>query len=202
MAHIAPLLALAAVHLAGNLTPGANFVLISRVAATQSRSAGIIAGLGLTLGAVLWAVAASVGLGFLSYLGWFQGTLRLLGGAYLLYLGAAMILAPAEPTQKPVRLSKLQAFRTGLLLNLSNPYCLIFFGGTFAAVIPPGSPAWVRAAAVGVILVDALAWYSVLAVLFASGPVRSSYRRARRWLDRIIGGLLGAFGLNLILSPR
>ncbi|KGM31781.1 LysE family translocator [Inquilinus limosus] len=202
MVDVAPLLALAAVHLAGNLTPGANFVLISQVSATQSRTAGAAAGLGLTLGAVLWATAAAIGLGFLSYLSWFQETLRLLGGAYLLYLGTRLILAPRQTAPTPVPLSRLRAFRTGLLMNLSNPYCLIFFGGTFAALIPAGSPAWMRAAAVGVILVDALVWYSVLAALFSSGPIQSWHRRLRRWLDRIVGSVLGALGLQLMLSSR
>ncbi|WP_225770670.1 LysE family translocator [Inquilinus sp. Marseille-Q2685] len=202
MVDVAPLLALAAVHLAGNLTPGANFVLISQVSATQSRTAGAAAGLGLTLGAVLWATAAAIGLGFLGYLSWFQETLRLLGGAYLLYLGATMILGPRHAMPRAVRLSTSQAFRTGLLMNLSNPYCLIFFGGTFAALIPPGSPAWMRAAAVGVILVDALVWYSVLAAMFSSGPIQSWYRGLRRWLDRVVGSVLGALGLHLILSSR
>jgi threonine efflux protein len=60
----------------------------------------------------------------------------------------------------------------------------------------------VRVAAVGVIIVDALIWYSLLAFAFSANPVRTTYNRVRRVLDRVMGGLLALFGLRLMLSPR
>lgn len=198
MSYAAPLSALAALHLAGNLNPGPNMVLVGQISATQTRTAGVIAGLGLTTGAVIWATAAAIGLGLLAYFAWFQETIRILGGAYLTYLGVTMILGKGKEASAAVKRSTLQAFRAGLFLNLANPYCLMFFSGTFAAVLPPEAPIWVRASAVGIIFFDAVLWYSAIAFLFSLNVIQSSYARFHKWLNRIAGGVLAIFGLRLM----
>ncbi|SIT52851.1 hypothetical protein BQ8794_10221 [Mesorhizobium prunaredense] len=50
MSYTATLVAIAAVHVVGNPGFGPNLVLVSQVAARQSRQAGLLAGIGLTLG--------------------------------------------------------------------------------------------------------------------------------------------------------
>jgi threonine/homoserine/homoserine lactone efflux protein len=87
MSYAATLAAIAAIHILGNFTPGPNLVLVTQVSAAQSRRAGFVASIGLALGAVIWATAASAGLGALSNLAWLQELLRYLGGAYLIYIG-------------------------------------------------------------------------------------------------------------------
>jgi threonine efflux protein len=57
-------------------------------------------------------------------------------------------------------------------------------------------------AAVLVIAVDALAWYAALAALFSSAPAQRRYWRSRRWIDRIAGTAMVAFGARLALSAR
>jgi threonine efflux protein len=202
MSYTATLLAIAAIHIVGNLSPGPNLVLVSQVSAAQSRHAGVLAAVGLTLGAVVWATAASAGLGLLSSLAWLQELLRVLGGAYLIYLGVRKLCGTGEASASLQATTNWQAFRAGVLLNLANPYCLIFFGGVFAAMLPADSPYWFRAAAVAVIFLDALLWYAALAYVFSVTAVSSFYNRMRTLLDRIAGGLLTVFGLRLILPTR
>lgn len=202
MSYGALLLAIATVHLAGNLSPGPNLVLVGETSAGKSRATGLLVGLGLTAGAGIWAAAAAVSLGLLSYLSWLQQLLRILGGIYLIYLGWRLMCGTQGASTSQAAQPGWYAFRTGLLVSLANPYCLIFFGGAFAALLPAGSPAWFRAAAVAVIIVDALLWYSVLAFVFSIDKVRSIYDCARSWLSRIMGGLLMVFGMRLIYSAR
>jgi threonine/homoserine/homoserine lactone efflux protein len=202
MSYAATLAAIAAIHIAGNFTPGPNLVLVSQVSASQSRQAGMLAGLGLSVGAVIWAIAAAVGLGLLSQLAWLQDILRFLGGAYLVYLGIHKLCGTEQTSLSLHAATRWQAFRAGILLNLANPYCLLFFGGTFAAMLPMDSPYWFRGAAVAVILADALLWYCLLAFVFSLPAIRSFYARVRKWLDRVAGGLLALFGFRLIFSAR
>ncbi|TIP27033.1 MAG: hypothetical protein E5X67_17620 [Mesorhizobium sp.] len=202
MSYTATLVALAAIHIAGNFSLGPNLLLVSQVAAAQSRRAGLLAGIGLTLGAVVWATAAAVGLGLLSKLAWLQELLRFLGGAYLIYLGCRKLWGSAQANTPLNATTTWQAFRAGFLLNLANPYCLIFFGGVFAAMLPADSPYWFRAAAVAVIFADALLWYGALAFVFSIAAISSFYGRIRKWLDWIAGGLLTVFGLRMMLSSR
>lgn len=204
MSYLPTLAALAAVHIAANANPGPNMLLVSQVAASRSRADGLKAALGLTTGAAIWAIAAALGLGMLSYLDWLQGLLRLAGGAYLIYLGA-QIWSKAALARTPPWLraeAGWRSFRMGVTTNLANPLSLVFFTGIFAALLPPELPAWVRAAAVAVIAVDALLCYVGLALAFSLPPARRAYRRAQRWIDRVTGGILALFGLRLMLAAR
>jgi len=202
MSYTAILAAIATIHIFGNFTPGPNLVLVSQVSAAQSRHAGFVASIGLALGAVIWATAASAGLGALSELAWLQDLLRYVGGAYLIYIGVRKLWGNGQANASIHAATNWQAFRAGVLLNLANPYCLIFFVGIFAAMLPADSPYWFRAAAVAVIFVDALLWYGALAFVFSTAAVSSLYGKIGKWLDRIAGGLLTVFGVRLIFSNR
>ena len=37
-------------------------------------------------------------------------------------------------------------------------------------------------------------WFALLALLFSGGPARAFYRRAKFWLDRLMGGALALLG--------
>ena len=201
MSLAATLLSLAAVHVAANASPGPNTLLVSHVAAGRSRAAAMRVAVGLTLGAVAWAAAATLGVGLLARLEPLQQTIRLGGGAYLVWLGlriawrggaAAPPAAAAAPGWRLVR--------SGMATNLANPASLVFFVGVFAALFPADASPALRAGAVLVIAADALLWYALLALLFSTGPARRAYAGARRWLDRVLGGLLALFGVRLVWS--
>ena len=205
MEYALTLATLAAIHLAWNLGPGPNVVLVAHMAARESRAAGLKAALGLTTGALLWAVAAATGLGLLSALEGLQQALRLAGALYLVYLGVSLWrhAGRAAATAVPAAAAPgWRAFRLGVTANLANPISLVFFTGIFAAVLPANVPVWVRAAAVAVIAADALAWYAVLAAVFSTGPARRGYQGARCWIDRLAGAAMIRFGARLALSAR
>ena len=203
MSYAATLVSLAAVHLAANVSPGPNLILVTQVAAAQSRAAGLRAAMGLTTGAAIWAMAAVLGLGLLTTIGWLQGVLRLLGGAYLIYLGLRLCVAASPPDgARSMPPGRWRPFRLGVATNLANPMSLVFFGGIFAALLPADSPIWLRLSAVLVIVVDALVWYVLLALAFSAPRAQRVYGRARVWIDRVLGGALAFFGLRLILSDR
>jgi threonine/homoserine/homoserine lactone efflux protein len=45
-------------------------------------------------------------------------------------------------------------------------------------------------------------WLALLASAFSGATARAFYRRAKFWLDRIMGGALALLGLRLALSAR
>jgi threonine/homoserine/homoserine lactone efflux protein len=107
------------------------------------REAGLQTALGLTVGAAIWATVAALGLGILSDLDWLQHGLRLFGGAYLVYF--ATRIWSGAPLSPDVHCSVAdigwRPFRLGMMTNLANPLSLVFFGGIFAALLPPTLPA-------------------------------------------------------------
>lgn len=88
------------------------------------------------------------------------------------------------------------AFRLGFLTNVLNP----FFGSVFATALPVEPTGTVLAAAVAVVLVNALVWHFFSALAFSQAKVQAAYARQRKALNRVASALVGAFGIRLLLS--
>ena len=199
MSSLTTLASLAAVHWLAMLSPGPNVLLVAQTSMSRSRAAGIAAALGVAAGAGLLATAATVGLTLLTeQSSTLRQGLQVAGGCYLVYLGASMWLGARSAAPAPA--GGRAYFLRGLLTNLSNPKAAVFFGSVVGATLGPGAPGWVRAAAVILIVVDAVVWHCLVAVLFARPAVRDAYLRRRRTIDRAVGSALGAIGLLLAVT--
>jgi threonine efflux protein len=141
-------------------------------------------------------------------LSWLYDIVRYAGAAYLVYLGARTLWSTRRDRdgfgvapQPPVRTGGLwRAWRIGFLTDLGNPKAAAFFSSLFGALLPAGTGPAVRVAVVAGIVGLATAWYIAVAVLFGLEPVASLYRRARRWIERVMATLLIALGGRLALD--
>jgi threonine/homoserine/homoserine lactone efflux protein len=95
-----------------------------------------------------------------------------------------------------------QGFLRALLLQLSNPKIMVFFGSIFLSLLPQNLPAWMDATVLAIVAVNEFTWFALLALLFSGGPARAFYRRAKVWLDRFMGGALALLGLRLAFANR
>lgn len=207
-----PLLGLAGVWCVAVLLPGPNFVLVTQKALNQSRREALGAVLGVALGAVLWALAALMGMQTLFVLApWLYAGLRWLGGAYLVYLGIRALRSALLPPRQSRQCAGIPAgsrpyrtgsFRIGLLTSLSNPKTAAFFGSMFAALLPPDWPLWAYVLALVEILVISLAWYGTVACCLGHPTIRTGYLACRRPLDLITGGVFTYLGLRLMLGAH
>jgi threonine/homoserine/homoserine lactone efflux protein len=93
-------------------------------------------------------------------------------------------------------------FTRALLLQLSNPKIMVFFGSIFLSILPQDLPGWMQAAVLAIVAVDEFTWFALLALMFSGTTARAFYRRAKFWLDRTMGGALALLGLRLALSAR
>ena len=79
------------IHLVGLLSPGPDFFYVSRISAMRSRREAIGGVIGITIGVLIWATAAVLGLAIIfATMPIIQGIVMMLGGAYLVYLGIKM----------------------------------------------------------------------------------------------------------------
>lgn len=200
------LLGLAIVHLLAAASPGPSTVLVVQTAAVSGRRGGLIAAFAMMLGATAWAMAALFGLQALfAQFSWLYLVFKIAGGLYLIYLAVLIWRHARDPLPEMTTVasgSDWQNFTRALLLQLSNPKIMIFFGSIFLSVLPHDMPAWMQVTVIAIIAVDEFAWYALLTLLFSGGAARSFYRRAKFWLDRIMGGALALLGLRLALSAR
>lgn len=194
------------VHVAAMASPGPNVLVVIRTAIAESRRAGLFCAAGVATGGAIWAGGAALGLGLvIANLPIAYDALRVLGGLYLVYLGvrtARSVAGWEAPPGVQPRASGRRAWRRGLLTNLSNPKAAVFFTSVFATLLPADSSLALRIAAVAVIVVDALLWHALLAVVLSSSPAQARYLRARPWIDRVAGVVMIAFGLRLATDLR
>jgi len=204
--YVVALLGLAVVHLLAVASPGPSTVLIIQTAAVSGRRAGLLAAFAMMLGALAWAAAALYGLQALfARFEWLHLAFRIAGAAYLLYLafmlwrhaGAPL---PVMSAARIVRATGWQGFVRALLLQMSNPKIMVFFGSIFLSLLPAQSPGWLDGAALAVVAVNEFTWFALLALLFSGDAAQAFYRRAKVWLDRLMGGVLGLLGVRLALD--
>ncbi len=190
------------------MSPGPAFIVVSQQAVARSRHAGVITAFGVSIGSVVWVMLVILGIAFvLEQAAWLYVVLRLIGGAYLVYLGihiwrGAHKPMTEEPCHKGMRHTLWRTFWRAILIQLLNPKAAVFFGSVFLTMLSPDAPAWVQGVALGMVFVIEFGWYLVVATTLSSKPARRVYARAKTWIERVAGVWLALFGLKLALSDR
>jgi len=173
------------------VAPGPDFALTVRNSVTRAR--GIATALGVVTGLLVWALAAAAGLAavLVASRPAFEA-LRLLGAAYLVWLGLSKLLLRRHTasTARPG-----SPYRQGLVSNLSNPKMPIFF----TSLLPQFGTSFAALAAHGVVFAAlTLMWLTFVARAGAALRVPA----VRRVLDVVTGVVLVAFGVRLATERR
>lgn len=186
-------------------SPGPNVLLVARTAMADSRRAGLAAAAGVATGAGLWAAAAALGLALvLARSPDAYAAVRVLGGLYLVWLGARTFARAGRPfaidgAGAAGRLSR-RAWREGALTNLSNPKAAVFYLSIFATLLPTAAGTGFRLAAIAVIVAGASGFHALLAYALSTRRARAGYLRAKPAIDRTAGLVMAAFGVVFVLN--
>jgi threonine/homoserine/homoserine lactone efflux protein len=185
------------------LTPGLDTALMLRTAAVEGPRRAALTGLGILSGCLVWGAAVAVGLGALLTASEMAfSLLKWAGAAYLVWMGAGMILKPRKQFDLTAP-SRGAGFGRGLFTNLLNPKVGVFYVSFLPQFVPAGVAAapWMFGLAALHALMGA-AWFAVL--VGATAPLSGWLKQAGvvAWLDRITGGVLIGFGVKLALARR
>lgn len=161
--------------------------------------AGVQTGLAVVIGIVALGLES-----LMATMGYWFDWVRLLGAAYLVWLGIALIRAPAllSLSDAPAAPPRGGFFLQGLLVLLSNPKVLVFFGAFIPQFVDMNAPHAPQIVLLGVtfMLTGALS-DAAYAVLAGRAGALMSARRARL-VSRSSGAFLigGGFWLALMRS--
>ena len=206
MEHLSAILLVQAIFLAAVITPGPDFIAVSATALNNGRWPGLAAVAGTTLGMSVWVIAAMAGVPFVfEHMVGVAATVRIAGGLYLIFLALQLIRRSFRQGDRETggaltSSGSLRAFRRGLLVNLGNPKALVLFTSLAALLVKPDTPLWALAVSGGGILALTFAWYAVVVVALTHPGIHRRYRAVRRWVDRLAGAALAAFGVRLITA--
>ncbi len=135
-------LTVALVHLVALMSPGPDFFFVSQTAASRSRGEAMMGVVGISLGIVIWAGVALMGLNLiLQKMAWLHQIIMVGGGLYLCWMGWQLLKSARtkrDTTETEVQVvlpARGRTFLRGFLTNLSNPKAVIYFGSVFSLFV-------------------------------------------------------------------
>lgn len=196
-----------------NLTPGPDVLYIVTNSLRSGVKAGVVAALGINAGCFIHIFAAALGVSALLAASAVAFTaLKWLGAAYLVWIGAKLLVARAPDPGQDLRAIALSqpavplssVFFGGFLTNALNPKVAIFFLAFVPQFIAPDADHKALA------FIELGSLFNVNSVFVNMGwawaaawmATRRSVQAGMHWLDRVAGAMFIAFGFKLALSDN
>jgi RhtB (resistance to homoserine/threonine) family protein len=190
------------------ITPGADMAMVARSVFAGGRRDAFATTLGISAGCLAWACASALGVAaVLAASQTAYDTLRLVGAAYLVWLGVQSLLAARRGDYRAPAASaaprRSSPFRQGLLTNLFNPKIAVFYSTFLPQFIGPGDSALAVSMLLACVHIAlGIVWLSLYAWLLARAVEAFKGSRLRRALDGLTGTVLVALGLRLAAERR
>lgn len=153
----------------GAISPGPTFIYVAKNSIAISRKHGLFTALGTGTGAALFGLLAVMGLQAIllavpsAYL-----VLKICGGLYLLWIAYKIIKHAKEPMDSPngsaEPMSYKQAYRLGLITQMSNPKIAVILASIFTALLPKDIPTYFYVVLPMLCFFIDAGWYSLVAV--------------------------------------
>ena len=191
------------------IIPGLDTALVLRSSITRSKGYAFATAGGIQTGVMIWGIAAAAGASALlavSRLGY--ELLSLAGAAYLVGMGVWLIVGSFRTHHgasdvPPTTGGPARGWLIGVATNLLNPKVGVFYLATIPQFVPPGAaPLLMGMLLAAVHCVLGMAWFTGVIAGGAALGARMRAPRVVRWVDRVTGGVLLAFGAKLALDTR
>ena len=192
-----------------NITPGPDTLYIVGRGSTQGWRAGAVAALGIGAGTLVHICAAALGLSaILAASATAFTAVKIIGAAYLLYVGISLIRSAGAPRSSPAAAVSRPAsiriiFMQGFLTNVLNPKVALFF----LAFLPQFVAADASSKPLAFLFLGAIFDFNgTLWNLFVAwSAARLSMRLApsaafKRWFNRCVGSVFVFIGIRLALA--
>jgi len=183
--------------------PGQDMILVMSRSIAQGARAGVVTAAGVSVGLVGHTLLATLGLGvILRTSEWLFLALKLVGAAYLVYLGVGLLrarhgsLAMQAAATRPLG----RLFVDGAFSNLSNPKIAIFYFAFLPQFVAPSAQRPTLTIFV-LGLAFAVLTFAIKAPVGAFAGALSGWLRTRprvlTWVYRSSGAILTGLGLKL-----
>lgn len=200
---------IALIALLAAMSPGPDFVVVTKNALSRSRFHGLSCTLGITLGLLCHTTYCVMGLALViakSIL--LFNLIKYLGATYLIYIGIKNLIAKKTSfalsqsgSDKHInKANHFQAFMEGFLANILNPKCTLFMLSLFTLVISPDTNQWIKIGYGLEIIIISLIWFCFLSISITLRPIQKKLNKMQLAISRISGVLLIALGIRVALE--
>ena len=188
-------------HLFAVMSPGPDYVLITRQSIRYGRRVGLWSSGGIGVGILFHSFLAVTGILFLiasneSYLLF----LKSICSVYLLYLGITSIINTSDFNKNRVednKWSNANGFVAGMLTNITNVKALLFFITLFGVVLNGQTQG--NLMFYGLYMAFAtFIWFSLLSYIFTSDAFKAQFLTFFKFFEKFLGLILVIIAIQLI----
>lgn len=195
-----------------SITPGVDTLLVIRNTARGGIRDGVATSIAICCGLFVHATISALGISLiLLQSAWAFHVLKLMGAAYLVWLGITSLMAARRGQSLPVKgtmggaapVSLWQPIKEGVLSNVLNPKTVIFYMAFLPQFIAPGDPALIKSLwLASVHFVIANIWQIGVVLMVGSASRWLASVRFAQTLNTATGAVLIAFGVRLAMEQR
>ncbi|MPZ80753.1 MAG: LysE family translocator [Actinophytocola sp.] len=189
------------------MSPGPDFVIVTRYAMLSGRRAGMACALGISAGVFVWATVTALGIaGLLAASAVAFTVVKLAGAGYLVLLGIRALIAARRGGYDAPEITEgrvagaLAAFRQGLVTNLLNPKVAVFFTALLPQFLPTSATPLDHLLLAGVAAAVSLVWFVLLTNVVSALRRFLTADRVRRAIDAVMGTLLVSLGIRIAIQ--
>jgi len=209
MEYIAVFGTIAVISLLAAMSPGPDFIVVTKNSMLGSRAVGLYTAIGVGLGILSHVTYSLIGIGFIISQSIIVFTIiKYLGALYLFYLAYQLFKMKKNDksenleTEPALHVTKLQALKEGFFTNSLNPKATLFFLSIFTQVIDPNTPLLVQGLLGLEVAVIVGVWFCTLSLIITHKSVAKVFYKAHYYLMKLMGGALVLLGVKLVFANK
>ena len=196
---------IALLHLFAVVSPGPDFVLITRQSVRYDRNVAIWSSFGVGVGILFHSFIAITGVVVLVTSNTFLFTsIKIAGAIYLVYLGTISIINSNKikslTGDVSVKKENLNGFLAGLITNVTNVKAILFFITVFSVVVDQNTDKLTLALYGVYMSVSTFIWFAFVSLVFTNDRFTRKFSYYLPIFEKVIGAVLIAIAAQILLS--
>src|SRR3989344_3098480 len=206
MGYLPIFLTVALAHFLAVISPGPDFIMITRNSLIYSRRTGVYSAIGLGLGILVHVIYSLVGIGLIiSQSIVLFNIIKFAGAGYLIYIGYKSLTSKSSKTDIIVGnqrkdLSGLAAIRIGFVTNVTNPKATLFFLSLFTLIVTPSTPLFIKILMGAEMSIVTFFWFAFVSFMISHPLVKAKVSKTQHFAEKFIGVVLIALGIKVAFS--
>ena len=191
------------------ISPGPDFVVVTRNSILHGRKVGLFCAAGIATGMLVHLTYITMGIAtIIAETSWLFHLIKYFGCAYLMYIGYIAISSKknkledsmSNQSKNAKTITTAKVFRIGFITNATNPKVMLFFLSLFTIVIDKHTPQSVLILCGVEIFLLNLIWFCSLAYFLTCSKIRSTLEKIMIYIDKITGSILLLLGIKIAIS--